>query len=351
MNQKAIAIITGPLSHLDHIGVLAMLLEIPLIVDNHKNYELCREFYPAATVSLASPKDLSFQALSEYDLIFHSGKFWAIQLQPMIELLFGKKISSIYCPHGNSDKERFQTEYVTQDLSLVYGEHMLTLLRETGAIEKIKKTVTTGNYRFSYFQKEASFYRQKIEKLLSKKGTFAKKALFAPTWEKEAAISSFFLHTPALIESAPEDLLFIIKLHPFLAEFQPAKTEQLLQRYQGRKNVLFIDEIPIIYPLLEEVDLLIGDYSSVCYDFLALNRPLFFYNPRERKTPLSSCGREIPKEAENNPFPFILSHLPADQTVFAPARKWLYDHSFGPDLSWEERRSQLKKQLLRSPIR
>ena len=36
--SKAAAISTGPDTHLDHLGVLAALLHIPLIVPDEKNY-------------------------------------------------------------------------------------------------------------------------------------------------------------------------------------------------------------------------------------------------------------------------------------------------------------------------
>ena len=59
-------------------------------------------------------------------------------------------------------------------------------------------------------------------------------------------------------------------------------------------------EFPYIYPLLEFCDIYLGDCSSVGYDFLHLNRPMYFLNPHNRDSNHNSCflhqyGVVIPK--------------------------------------------------------
>lgn len=351
--MKSVAIVTGPASHLDHLGVLSILLQIPLIVTCRENYLLTKRYYPKADVEYLDHNEVTLDFLAQYDVIFHTGKFWAIQLQPMIDLLYQKRVRFVYCPHGNSDKERIQTEHVAQDLSLVYGEHMIDLLQETGAMQKIDEIVRTGNYRLSYFASEKEFYDQEISPLF--KGRLDKRCiLFAPTWEKNRDHCSFLLHCQNLIEDLSDHDFLVVKLHPFIAEFHPGLSTHLIHRYQDKSNVLFLEEMPIVYPLLEKVDLLIGDYSSLCYDFLYFDKPMFFFNPHQRKNfPLQQCGREIPSEEEKNPISYINRCLANKQISFSDKRKDLYQYAFGQDLPRGEReiniRNEITLKLLQEP--
>jgi CDP-glycerol glycerophosphotransferase len=63
------------------------------------------------------------------------------------------------------------------------------------------------------------------------------------------------------------DLLFVLKLHPYLAE--------TLQRLPDRVRLASSKSDP--YPLLAHADLLVTDYSSISFDFLLTGRPMLFY--------------------------------------------------------------------------
>lgn len=65
---------------------------------------------------------------------------------------------------------------------------------------------------------------------------------------------------------------FIIKFHPFVHFYY----EKFLKN-GAFNNILFYDAQKDIYPLLKFADILAGDYSSVYYDFLLLDRPILFY--------------------------------------------------------------------------
>lgn len=74
------------------------------------------------------------------------------------------------------------------------------------------------------------------------------------------------------------DIIFILKLHPFVLEF----FKNLIIEY----NFSHIKFHPVqgdIYPILKYTDILITDYSSVAYDFLLLDRPIIFFNYDQEK--------------------------------------------------------------------
>ena len=64
----------------------------------------------------------------------------------------------------------------------------------------------------------------------------------------------------------------IVKLHPLVLEYY---TDIEQQKFS---NILFHNTQGDIYPLLNFVDVLISDYSSIVYDFLLLDRPIIFFN-------------------------------------------------------------------------
>ncbi len=63
--MRVAAISTGPDTHLDHLGVLAALLDIPLIVTDKKSYELAQLFYPQAQPQFIEHGELGLNFLAE----------------------------------------------------------------------------------------------------------------------------------------------------------------------------------------------------------------------------------------------------------------------------------------------
>ncbi len=63
--------------------------------------------------------------------------------------------------------------------------------------------------------------------------------------------------------------MFIIKLHPV--------KQATVQIPASCKNIQTLDSLADVYPILKYVDVLITDYSTVCYDFLLCSRPIIFY--------------------------------------------------------------------------
>lgn len=345
--MRSVAIITGPQTHLDHLGILSSQLKIPLIVTEEHTFQLAKRFYPDLNISLKGYDELSIEYLARhFDVIFETGKFWAAELSPFFELLFHKKMRFVFCPHGNSDKGHSLQNHVDQDISLVYGEHLHDLLKKTGAAHQIRHILRTGNYRYPYYLKHRIFYDALTEKIVFQR--FQNKnpsILYAPTWQDRENPTSFFSATSALIEQLSSSFNLIIKLHPFLADHHPAEVYQVISRYENHPSALFLTDFPPIYPLLSRCDLYLGDYSSIGYDFLAFDKPLYFLNPKKAPSPspLHTCGLEIPENAWDELTKFLLSTIEQNTREFALQRQKMYTYAFGDELAPETIRLNIFK--------
>src|SRR6185436_7753423 len=83
----------------------------------------------------------------------------------------------------------------------------------------------------------------------------------------------------------------IIKLHPLLEQKNPEKFYPII-KYADRKNIVVVHDFPAVFPILSRVDLFLGDFSSVGYDFLAFERPMGFVMG-DKKSLLHTCGAAI----------------------------------------------------------
>lgn len=340
-STKSVAILTGPSTHLDHLGVLSAILEIPLIVTEERTFELAKRYYPQCQTVLMEIGDLSLEFLcSHFDVIFESGKFWAFELKPFMELLFHKKMRFVFCPHGNSDKGHSLRTHPHQDISLVYGQHLYDHLKTTGALDSTQAVVTTGNYRYPFYKKYQTFYDQIAEQEIFSRFQQEKPILlYAPTWQDRENPTSFFQAAEQIIEQLTASYNLIIKLHPFLIEDHPGMILNMQCRYENHPGVHFLDEFPPIYPLLKRCAIYLGDYSSVGYDFLAFDRPLYFFNPIEEKaatrrfTGLATCGIEIPHSRKHDLRSFFQETIDLDLSL---KRQQLYTYAFGSERMPEE---------------
>ncbi len=338
--MRNVAILTGPDTHLDHLGVLSAVLDIPLIVTDERNLLLSQEFYPDLKAQLMGLDELTMEHLAcNYDTLFETGKFFAAQLKPFIQLLFGKTMRFVFCPHGNSDKGHSLGQHVDQDISLVYGDHLHDLLQKNGAAKQIRHIVRTGNYRYPYYLKHKPFFDALAQKKVFSRFQVEKPTiLYAPTWNDRENPTSFFEHTDRIIQELSNSYNLLIKLHPFLIEDHPAHTYHIMARYEDHPGVVFLTDFPPIYPLLARCDLYLGDYSSIGYDFLAFDKPLYFFN-HSAVSPLQTCGLTIPSEGASEKF--LTSSIKECSTRFSEQRKKVYNHAFGKEISPELIRRQL----------
>lgn len=353
ISTRSIAIITGPETYLDHLGVLSQILNIPLIVTERIVYDLAKKFYPQLDVHFIEMKDLSLEFLAKnFDVIFQSGKFFHLELGPILENIHRKKMRFVFCPHGNSDKGFSLKNHARQDICLYYGDHMLDLLSQTGALEHINITIKTGNYRLPFYLKNKSFYDDLTEETLKNNLFTGKKTiLYAPTWNDDESPSSFFSCCISFIEKLKEQYNLIIKLHPLLEVFHMAHTYEVTSHYENIKGVIFLKEFPPIYPILSLTDIYVGDFSSIGYDFLFFNRPMFFFNTMEKIEQnkrgyfLHKCGIEIPLDKLENIDQFIEEHLEICSKQFDQIRKETYHFAFGFESNFDEIKKEIFKQI------
>jgi CDP-glycerol glycerophosphotransferase (TagB/SpsB family) len=233
------------------------------------------------------------------------------------EYVTSHRARSVISLHGNPDKYRdlyWLEKLVDEDLVLVYGPQLHADLLEKNIG---KEPLFSGNYRAAFYQENLSFFTATLPFVKTKP-----LVLYAPTWAAKEVSSPLKKHyTPffsvchALFESLGEEYQLIVKLHPLLIQSMLDEVESIKERYP---HLYFLDDFPLIYPILEQVDFYIGDYSSIGYDFLFFDRPLFFIEPSVQ-TPLHRYGRVISRE-ELYSFPEEGEHA---------SRQEAYHYAFG----------------------
>ena len=288
-----VAISTGPFTHLDHLAPLCFLLEIPLIVTDECHRALGEKFYPMVDLQYIPLEDLTLEYIANhFDAILTCGKFWAMELIPLIEMLYGKKIRFIFSPHGNSDKEALLNRPVSQDIDLTYG----------------KEGIPIGNIRYWFYKKHKAHFDDFAQDFFRSE---KKTVLYAPTWETNATTTSFFESTGKIISTLSNSHNLLIKLHPLLEENDPAAFHRIIGMYEDQ--VQFILDFPPVYPLLDKTDIYLGDFSSIGYDFLTYDRPMFFLKSGGR---LQKCGEPFQKAVDNT------------QKELSETRKKMYTDAF-----------------------
>jgi CDP-glycerol glycerophosphotransferase (TagB/SpsB family) len=121
-----------------------------------------------------------------------------------------------------------------------------------------------------------------------------------------------------------------VKPHP--------NTERKYKIELTRTKVRLLEHFPPIYPLLDRTDAYIGDMSSIGYDFLAYERPLFFLT-KEKADPLSNpsaflmrCGQQVLIKD----IPFFNPHVVQDSHL----KQALFAHTFDASLLTDWRKDE-----------
>ncbi len=248
--------------YIDHLAPFCSLMGWPLIIHEPTLADETRKFYPDLEVIEAPifPKILI-----------------TCDPQPLLDAAFPtKRLKTIWLPHGNSDKGPFFEALQQNEIVLVYGQKMIDAMRLQGVLAK---TIRVGNFRWEYFLKHRTSHQKK-------KKTF----LYAPTWDDNCSFWHLF---PKLVKKLSKDCQLLVKLHPNTIRKYEDKIEILIGRYAS-ENIQFLPNDPPIYPILSRVDAYIGDMSSIGYDFLTFDRPMFFFNYNDN-LPLHQAGLPVEK--------------------------------------------------------
>lgn len=330
----------GQKQFIDHLAPLAAGLQIPYLFHEADEEASVKELYPELKTILLPFDEFNPEYLIEhFDCTFLSDQWekatFDDKFRPLEEA-YGKKMRNIHCPHGFSDKGFYLRGVAFEDISLIYGQNMLDLLNEWGVLSNLKQFVICGNYRLAYYKKHQEFYDDLIQKQV--KSHFKKNQqtiLYAPTCADLEDSTSFFSAAPLLLENLPDDFNMIVKPHPRLELDDPVQYYQIMSRYEDKENILFLKDFSPIYPLLAIVDIYIGDMSSIGYDFLAFDRPMFFLNEQKRNPKedrglyLFRCGVEVLPDQYSSIYSLLRQ---SSQQDLSPIRKEVYSYTFGAAL-------------------
>ncbi len=338
----------GPSSQFyDHIAPLCVYLDIPLIVTEKKVSEHLQKIYPSLIIYEYSYLDVAQHVVARFDVILSCHPRNHIEgMFGFTEIMLQKQLVYFFVPHGNSDKGH-RSELIEcireESLVCVYGEKMLDFFSEKGARHHLFGYVHLGNYREQVYAKLRPHF-QTLLSHLAPLDARKKTVLFAPTWDDAEDSNSLFGAIDALLTEKPDDISLIVKPHPNTFQTHPAKMTRLEAEIEQIEDVFFIKEFPVIYALLDRADIYIGDMSSVGYDFLTYNRPMFFLNPNRRDPKedrgllLTRCGEVIFPESYDALYE-IIEH---PQTELKKLRHDMHYYTFGSPVSQEG----IKKRIL-----
>lgn len=139
----------------------------------------------------------------------------------------------------------------------------------------VDRVYPTGVPRADIFFDEE--YKKYVRETLYEKYPFLqdkKVILFAPTFRGNGQGSAYFpfnkIDFKELYENLSDEYVFLFKIHPFV-------NNELSIPYQYRDFFYDFSDFREINDLLLVTDLLITDYSSVCFEFALLHKPMLFF--------------------------------------------------------------------------
>lgn len=336
----------------DHLAVICILMDIPLLFTDPAQNELCTRYYPGLKTTSLDFQEMSPEYLiSNYDVLFLSDlwdKHTFHEKFGPLEKKYKKTLRHVHCPHGFSDKGFYLKKCANEDVALLYGQNMIDQLKHHHVLQNLKNYVLVGNYRYTYFKQHQEFYRELIEKEVL--GLFKKKQpviLYAPTWMDLEESSTFFDAYTHILGNLPDHFNLIVKLHPRLELDDTVNYYRIVGQFEKKPNIIFLKDFPLVYPLLAHTDIYLGDMSSIGYDFLPFNKPMFFLNKQKRDPQtdrnlfLFRCGITINPEAYHDLYKTIESHLKDDKEQFSKIRKEVYDYTFGEEKSFAQLKSEI----------
>lgn len=139
----------------------------------------------------------------------------------------------------------------------------------------VDKVYPTGVPRADIFFDEE--YKRHVQSSLYERYPFLKNKkviLFAPTFRGNGQASAYFpfhvLDLKKLHQAFGDEYVFLFKIHPFV-------NNKLNIPYEFADFFYDFSDFREINDLLLVTDILITDYSSVCFEFALLNKPMLFF--------------------------------------------------------------------------
>ncbi|MCH9632562.1 MAG: hypothetical protein S4CHLAM6_09000 [Chlamydiae bacterium] len=336
---------------IDHLAPLCSFLNIPILTSWPQTIFLYRRYYPNVEIKV---KNWSVRYLLEnYTSVLYSfvpePSFRDVIKEQRAknpdDEIWKKDLKLIHHFHGCSDKG-YHSNWIKPDghikdvdLLLIYGERFKNLLEDKDLLHLPNEYQFVGNYRYTYYKKHKEYLDNLVQKeVFSQFEKKQKTILYAPTWADHEKSSSFLDIYKTLFETLPDDFNLIVKLHPNMTLktpiYDPSPILKIIENYKDKLNVLILPFYPVVYPLINFCDIYLGDHSSVGYDVLAFNKPMFFLNVNKRKANdkgalLFKCGTVIEKEEFSCLYKIIVENLPLDTKLFQTSREQLYKDAFG----------------------
>lgn len=345
--MKACGVITE--QHLlDHLVPLCSLFNAPILCFKREIAHIAQMFYPELNFHTLEKEEQCDSFLQAYDFLIyvHFHRTFPFGFQ-FVDYLCCQQKRSLFSLHGQPDK--FASAYwieriLEEDLVLIYGDKLFDLLKEKDIKHRLKQPIVSGNYRLAYYQKHRLFFQKKITPFLFEDRSKTT-ILFAPTWSQDhraSQLSPYFSPLQKtchfLLENIPDNFQLIIKMHPLFLLNNFDYVSELEKKIKNTNNIKLLYNMPLIYPLLEHINIFVGDYSSIGYDFLYFNRPMFFLSNKMR-TDLHSCGRVLEEEE----WPNCYKIFQEEQAFLSEKRKKTYDYVFGPEKSLTELTKEIEK--------
>ena len=227
---------------------------------------------------------------------------------------------------------------------------MLDLLEKEGVLDNINEHVIVGNLRYLYYLENKKHFDHIVNmEVLSQFETNKPVILYAPTWLDLEEATTFFDSYAYILEKVPDKYNLIVKLHPQLELDDTTLYYKILGKYKDKENVLFLNEFPLIYTLLNITDIYLGDVSSIGYDYLIFNRPMFFLN-KHNKDPLEDrtlylfrCGLDIRPHQFAKLYQLIDENIDGDSDRFGKIRKEVWDYTFSMERTYQEIKQDIER--------
>jgi len=337
----------------DHLAPLSAVMDIPYVVTNEAFALYVEELYPGLKTIVIPWADFTMDFLFEnFDMIIGSEpwerKRFYTTFEPLEEQ-YNKQFRNVFCPHGFSDKIFWFKEGSKEDILLYYGQNMLDIYEETDLKDCCNTLVRVGNYRYQYYRLNKEKQDQLTqERVFNQFKRQQKTILYAPTWNDAEKNTSMFDSEP-ILQNLPDNYNLIVKLHPAVKSIEEVSLEKFFNNYTDKGNIIFLKNWQMIYPMLNKVDIYIGDMSSIGYDFLAFNRPMFFLNQwsrdhlTDRNAYLFSCGHIVDPKDYAHIYRIIEEEAPRDHERYTHARKEMFYYTFGEDVPFATIKEEITK--------